>query len=185
MEHIVIVDDEPMVLKAIGRLLRLIPCVFDGQRYELELHPYTDPLLALHHVKSHAVSMVLSDYRMPEMDGVSLLSECLAQQPSAIRLIISGYADLDALVAAINRAQIYRFISKPWRDYELVTTLAQALRHRQLMLENQKLADICRLQMKTLSAQDRELKRLEEMEPGITKVRWGPDGSILLSEDQE
>ena len=117
------------------------------------------------------------------MDGVTLLSRCLAAQPEAPRLIISGYADLNALIAAINQAQIYRFIAKPWNDYELVTTIAQALRYRQLWLENQKLADLCRMTMSHVSPQERERRRLEQEVPGITQVKWGPDGSLLLDEE--
>ena len=183
MEQLVLVDDEPMMLKAIGRLLARIPCAFDGQVYPLKVISFTDPYAALGYVEAHAVSLILSDYRMPEMDGVTLLSRCLALQPEAPRLIISGYADLNALIAAINQAQIYRFVAKPWNDYELVTTIAQALRYRQLWLENQKLADLCRMTMSHVSPQERERRRLEQEVPGITQVKWGPDGSLLLDEE--
>jgi two-component system, probable response regulator PhcQ len=184
MEQIVLVDDEPMMLRAISRLLMRIPCAFDGQVYPLNVVSFTDPYAALAYIEAHAVSLILSDYRMPEMDGVTLLSRCLALQPEVPRLIISGYADLNALIGAINQAQIYRFIAKPWSDYELVTTVAQALRYRQLWLENKKLADMCRLKMSHSSPQERERRRLEQEEPGITNVNWGADGSLLLDEDQ-
>lgn len=183
MEQLVLVDDEPMMLKALSRLLVRIPCAFDGQVYSLKVVSFTDPLAALAYVEAHAVSLILSDYRMPGMDGVTLLSRCLALQPEAPRLIISGYADLNALIAAINQAQIYRFIAKPWNDYELVTTIAQALRYRQLWLENQKLADLCRMTRGQLSSQERERQRLEQEAPGITQVKWGPDGSVVLDEE--
>ena len=184
MEHIVLVDDEPLMLKAMSRLLMRTPCLCEGRLFRLDLLTFTDPHAALEHVQAHEVSLILSDYRMPQMDGVALLSACRELQPQAPRLIVSGYADLNALIGAINEAQIYRFLAKPWNDYELVSTLAQALRHRQLQLENQRLADIHHLQQKTLNPQERERRRLEQEEPGLTQVRWGADGSVILDDDE-
>jgi Response regulator containing CheY-like receiver, AAA-type ATPase, and DNA-binding domains len=184
MERILLVDDEPLVLKAMYRLLNRTPCLCEGHLFRLELLTFTDPAVALEYVRAHEVSLILSDYRMPQMDGVALLSACRALQPDAPRLIVSGYADLNALIGAINEAQIYRFLAKPWRDYELVSTVAQALRHRQLQLENQRLADIYHLQRKALSPQELERQRLEMEEPGLTKVRWAADGSVILDEDE-
>ena len=103
-------------------------------------------------------------------------------QPDAARLILSGYADLNGLIGAINDAGITRFISKPWNDYELIATLGQVLTLRELTLENQRLADQVRLEAGALSAEEIERKRLEAIEPGITRVIWGPDGSVLLDE---
>jgi DNA-binding NtrC family response regulator len=86
------------------------------------------------------------------------------------------------VIGAINEAQIYRFINKPWNDYELLSSLAQALAYRDLALENQRLADQARVETGTMTAQELERKRLEEQEPGITKVNWGPDGSVIFDE---
>ncbi|MDP1704474.1 MAG: hypothetical protein Q8L42_07150 [Sulfurimicrobium sp.] len=119
---------------------------------------------------------------MPHKDGVTFLKEFREIQPNAARLILSGYADLNAVIGAINEAQIYRFINKPWNDYELVSSIAQALAYRNLMLENLHLADKARVDNGTMSAQELERKRLEEQEPGITKVNWGPDGSVIFDE---
>ena len=88
----------------------------------------------------------------------------------------------DMLIGAINEAGITRFISKPWNDYELIATLGQVLTLRELTLENQRLADQVRLEAGALSAEEIERKRLEAIEPGITRVIWGPDGSVLLDE---
>ena len=86
------------------------------------------------------------------------------------------------MIDAINEAGISRFISKPWNDYELVSTLGQVLALRELTLENQRLADQARLSVGAISAEEIERKRLEAVEPGITRVNWGPDGSVLLDE---
>jgi response regulator RpfG family c-di-GMP phosphodiesterase len=117
------------------------------------------------------------------MDGVAFLKAFREEQPHAVRLILSGYADLDAMIGAINEAQIYRFISKPWHDFELRAAVEQALAHHDLLLENQRLADEVRAQRGIISRQEMELRRLEMETPGITKVNWGPDGSVILSEE--
>lgn len=185
MEPVLIVDDEPLMLKAITRLLNRAPCVIEGREYQLKVITFSDPVLALEYLRQHAVSMILSDYRMPVINGVELLTSALQLQPEAVRLIISGYADLEALMAAINQAQIYKFIAKPWNDYELVASIAQALRHRELLLDNQRLADICRLKLKHEHPQEAERRRLEALEPGITRVTWSEDGSLVLNSHDE
>lgn len=184
MEKILLVDDEPLILKALVRLLQRTPCLCDGRLFKLELVTFSDPSKALEYVRNHQVSLVLSDYRMPGMDGVELLTAIKTLQPDTSRIIISGYADLNALINAINRAHIYRFVAKPWNDYELVSTIGQALRHRQLMLENQRLADQERVTLGQLSDSDLLVKQLKREEPGITKVNWAADGSVMLDDEE-
>ena len=103
-----------------------------------------------------------------------------ALQPDAARLILSGYADLNALLRAVNEVGIERFIGKPWNDYDLMSAIGQALAHRELPLENRELANLVRLEMGDKTAEQVEAERLEAIEPGITEVNWGPDGSVLL-----
>lgn len=184
MDRIVIIDDEPLILKALTRLLTRAPCLHDGHLYRLEIVAFSDPVKALNYIEEHSVSIILSDYRMPVMDGVSLLTECKRKQPQAIRMIISGYADLNGLVEAINRANIFRFISKPWNDYELIASIGMALRQRQLEIENQLLADQARLHQGDITEEEIALKNLESLSPGITSVRWGPDGSVIIEDDE-
>jgi YesN/AraC family two-component response regulator len=181
--RVLLVDDEPGVLKALRRVLTLVPCRYDGIEYTLQLDLAHSPEEALILVRDHAYDLILSDFRMPGMDGVQLLRAARQIQPGAARMILSGYADLDGVMAAINEAQIVRFLSKPWNDYELVSAIAQALAYRAVQLENQRLADLLRLQTSQITPQDYERRRLEEAEPGITQVRWAEDGSLLLDED--
>ncbi len=180
MSRILIVDDEESILKALKRVLTLTPCTAADKHYKLTIDTFSSPLEALEKARHTAYDLVLSDYRMPGMDGVQLLKAVREIQPDAVRMIFSGYADLNGLIAAINEAGISRFISKPWNDYELVSALAQALALRDLMLENQRLADQARLANGTISAQELEFKRLEAEEPGITHVVWDTDGSVLM-----
>lgn len=181
MHRIMLVDDEQNILNALRRLLAA-PITEGGTTPVVET--FTSPHEALKRAQQGvAFDAVVSDYRMPDMDGVAFLKAFRASQPDAVRLILSGYADLDALVGAINEAQIYRFTAKPWHDSELRTAIFQALTHHDLLLENQRLADEVRAQRGIISRQEMELRRLEAESPGITKVSWGPDGSVLLDED--
>ncbi len=182
MYRIMLVDDEPNILSALRRTLGT--SVTDGlDVFEIQVELFDQPEAALKRAHDVKFDLVMSDYRMPSMDGVAFLKSFRALQPNAVRLILSGYADLNAIIGAINEAQIYRFINKPWQDYEVSATLAQALAHQRLQLENQRLADLVRVQEGTLSRQEQELRRIEEETPGITQVNWGPDGSILLYEE--
>ncbi len=182
MSRILIVDDEESILKALKRVLTLTPCTAADKHFKLTVDTFSSALAALEKLRYTAYDLVLSDYRMPLLDGVQLLKQVRELQPDAVRMILSGYADLNGLIAAINEAGISRFISKPWNDYELVSALGQALALRELTLENQRLADQARLANGTISAQELEFRRLEAEEPGITHVVWGSDGSVLMDE---
>ncbi|MEI8325567.1 MAG: response regulator [Betaproteobacteria bacterium] len=182
MSRILIVDDEESILKALKRVLTLTPCVSGGKLYKLSVDVFSSPLLALEKMQHTAYDLVLSDYRMPIMDGVQFLEALRQIQPDAARMILSGYADLNGLIRAINDAGISRFIAKPWNDYELVSAIAQVLALRELTLENQLLADQARLATGLMSAHDIEIKRLEAEEPGITHVVWDVDGSVIFDE---
>ena len=126
------------------------------------------------------IHLIVTDIIMPEMDGIEFLKAAKQIQPDAARLILSGYADLNALIRAVNEVGIERFIGKPWNDYELLSAIAQALAHRELLLENRELANLVRQEMGDVSPEELEAQRLEALEPGITEVHWGPDGSVIL-----
>ncbi|MCA1937474.1 MAG: response regulator [Dechloromonas sp.] len=182
MSRILIVDDETSILKALQRLLRAAPCVYGNKQFSLEVVACEFPSEALKRARQEEFDLFISDYRMPEMDGIEFLKQARAIQPDAARLILSGYADLNALVRAVNEVGIERFVGKPWNDYELMSAIAQALAHRELLLENRQLADLVRVEMGDKTAEQVEAERLERMEPGITKVNWGPDGSVVLDD---
>jgi two-component system, probable response regulator PhcQ len=185
-EHrIPLVDDDVSVLKALRRVLSLTPCVTGVHRYKLLVDAYDSPKAALTMALQRPYDLVLSDYRMPGMSGTEFLTAFREIQPHAARLILSGYADLNGLIKAINEAGIQRFIAKPWNDYELVSAIAQALALRELTLENERLADQARLSQGTITSQEIELKRLEFEEPGITHVEWDSDGSVMLFDPSE
>jgi len=180
MSRIMIVDDEESILKALRRVLRIAPCVYGNKNFSLEVEAFSSPALALERARHETFDLFISDFRMPEMDGIEFLKGAKALQPDAARLILSGYADLNALLRAVNEVGIERFIGKPWNDYDLMSAIGQALAHRELLLENRELANLVRLEMGDKTAEQVEAERLESIEPGITEVNWGPDGSVLL-----
>jgi len=184
MYRILLVDDEPNVMAALRRALHAIPIdELDGERPEVEMYTSTEE--ALRRIRTMPVDMILSDYRMPEMSGVEFLEQAIQAQPDVARLILSAYADLNAVMNAINKVQVFRFISKPWHDIELKSAVVQALATRTLTIENRRLADIVRRQHGRLSRHEAELRRLEAESPGITKLKLAPDGGILLDDEDE
>jgi len=172
MYRIMVVDDEQNILNAMRRLMR------KQKDWEVEL--YDNANEALKRAQSASFELFLSDYRMPEMDGVKFLCETKKSHPDAMRLILSGYTDLEALLGSINEAEIYRFISKPWQDYDLITTLEQALAQREILMENRILADQVREQKVELENRKTALERLAESNPVLTDIKWDSDGSIIL-----
>lgn len=178
MYRLLIVDDEENILRALTRVL----AVSNGGAQQFSIETMNSPEAALRRAEEAKFDLVLSDYRMPGMDGVQFLRRFREIQPDAARLILSGYADLDGMIGAINDAQIFRFIPKPWRDEELRSALLQALTYHHLLSENQRLADLVRQQQGKLSRHELELRRLEQEHPGITKVNWGPNGEVMLDE---
>jgi two-component system, probable response regulator PhcQ len=183
MHRILLIDDEIGVLNALSRVLKLSPLVVRGEELRPRIDAFTSPVEALAHAAETAYDAVISDFRMPEMDGVAVLRQMRELQPDCARIILSGYTDLNGLIAAINQARIDRFIAKPWSDFELISALSQILEIRALRMENEALADQVRCERGELSPSDLELKRLELQEPGITQVHWSADGSIAIDMD--
>lgn len=174
MTTIAIVDDEPNILNALKRILR---------RQGWNILTYSDPLLALNELVELHFELIISDFRMPAMNGVELLLKLKKFRPDAIRIVLSGQSDMKAVLDAINKAEVYRFILKPWNDDELVMTLVNALKYADLVQENKQLAETVRLQRSKLEKQIAELKRLEKETPGITRVNFDKDGMIDLSDE--
>lgn len=135
------VDDEPAVLNALRRLFR--------PQGWLTLQA-TSGAAALQMLRERPVDLVISDMRMPEMDGAQLLEQVRRLYPQTMRVLLTGYADIGATIAAINRGEIHRYIAKPWDDQDLVLVVRDALSRRTLELENQALQALTEQQNQAL-----------------------------------
>ncbi|HJW57601.1 MAG TPA: response regulator [Burkholderiaceae bacterium] len=170
-----LLDDEPNVLNALQRTLR--QCFFsEGLRIEL----FTDPEQALLRSGEIAFDVIVSDYRMPGMNGVEFLEAIKGIQPNAVRLVLSASTEFSAIMSAVNRAEVFRYIAKPWQTEDLKNTFSLAFERHDQMLEEHRLADEARARRGELTPQELEARRLEADEPGITKVNWDDDGAVRL-----
>ncbi|MFZ3287212.1 MAG: ATPase, T2SS/T4P/T4SS family, partial [Telluria sp.] len=125
--RILLVDDEPNVLAALRR-------VFRQEKYEVVCS--TDPRAAIELIGAEPFDVVISDYMMPGMNGGELLKEARALRPDMIRIMLTGHADVNAVVAAMKTGAVYKFILKPWNDDDLRVTVALALEQHELKRKN-------------------------------------------------
>jgi len=116
---LLLVDDEPNVLASLKRVFR---------RESYRVLTANSGAEALSLLAQHPVGVILTDQRMPGMSGTELLSRVRAMHPKAIRMVLSGYTGLESLTDAINQGEIYKFMTKPWRDEELLETVRDAFR---------------------------------------------------------
>jgi DNA-binding NtrC family response regulator len=119
------------------------------------------------------IDLVISDYKMPIHNGVEFLKRVAADYPDTIRIILTGHADMEAAIEAINSAGVYRFLTKPWDDQDLRITIRLALEHLKLQRENRALTA-------EVQKQQQILKDLELEHPGIGKVEKDEKGTILI-----
>ena len=126
---ILLVDDEPEILFSLQGLLRR----------EFELYTAESGAQALEILRQHPIHVIMSDQRMPEMTGVQLMHRVKDAHPEAIRIVFTGYADIRAVVDAINNVGLYRYITKPWDPDELIEVLHQAAARYEQIVEHQRL----------------------------------------------
>jgi len=141
---ILCVDDEPGILSALRRLFRA---------QGLQVHIAESGRQGLQILETTAIDLVISDMRMPEMDGVAFLEQVRQRQPDILRLLLTGYADIGSIMGAINRGEIYRYIAKPWDDQEIILTVRGALERVGLEREKKRLEAV-------ILAHNEELQRL-------------------------
>jgi response regulator RpfG family c-di-GMP phosphodiesterase len=138
---VLLVDDEPSVLSALRRLFRT-------QGYRIEQATSGADALAL--MRETPVDLVVSDMRMPGMDGAAFLAQVRTLYPTAARILLTGYADITSTIAAINDGAIHRYISKPWDDNDLLLVVGDALQRRGLEQENTRLLALTQSQNQAL-----------------------------------
>ena len=138
---VLLVDDEANVLSSLKRLFR---------PYGYRIFTAESGAAGLEIMQRETVDLVISDMRMPEMDGAQFLQKVNEQWPDTIRILLTGYAEISATIDAINKGHIYRYISKPWEDNDIVLAIKQALRQKQLERANQGLEELTRKQNEEL-----------------------------------
>lgn len=177
MRRFLVVDDELPVLHALQRTLRQHVAEKD-----VHVEIFTESDKALERCGEVDFDLVLSDYRMPGINGIEFLRMVKQIQPDAVRMMLSASSEFDTIVHAVNDAEVFRYLAKPWQPEDVAECIRLGLARRDKLIEDRRLADEIRRQSDKAMAQEQERKRLEEMEPGITKVNWGPDGSVRLDD---
>jgi len=154
---ILFVDDEVAITKALQRLFR-------REGYSIHTANSGADALAVLDALGSPVSLIISDQRMPGMNGAQFLEQAKVKAPEAIRFLLTGYSEMEAVVDAVNKGEIHRYLTKPWNDDDLLLQVRQALSHVDLVRENK------RLLAKT-EAQNRELAALNQSLEEKVKAR--------------
>ncbi|MBI5633792.1 MAG: response regulator [Nitrospirae bacterium] len=115
---VLFVDDEPNVLNAVKRLF---------QDEDISVVTAESGEAALELIKTREIGVIVSDNMMPHMNGIEFLERSKSTAPESVRILMTGYADMQAAIEAINRGEVYRFLTKPWRDRDLVDTVSAAV----------------------------------------------------------
>ena len=153
------VDDETNILASLKRLFR----PFGYRIFTAESGAQGLEIMA-----REAVDLVVSDMRMPEMNGAQFLEKVREKWPETVRILLTGYAEIGATIEAINKGQIYRYVSKPWEDNDLTLAIKHALQQKMLEQEKRRLEELTRRQNEELkdlnaSLEDKVKARTEEL----------------------
>ena len=185
---ILIVDDEICILKSLKRSLPF---------EEFQIETFENPLEALNFLKTYQPAVIISDMRMPVMDGIEFLINAQSICPDSIRIVLSGYSDINKILAAINKNHIYRYVSKPWDNIEITAIIRQAMdyyqalrdrdeltlkvfqQNKELKMLNEKLEQMVEERMLELQTRDNILNHLLEVHPLETSIH------LILSQIQK
>ncbi len=148
---VVLVDDEEMVVTSIKSFLVL--------ETDYEVRGFTSPGAAIEFLENNRADVVISDYLMPDIDGITFLARVKHLQPQATRILLTGYADKENAIKAINDVGLYQYIEKPWENEDLKLIIRNGLEKRLLLerLEN-KIAEVNKAHSELLSLQRDILK---------------------------
>ena len=169
---ILIVDDEAANLRALERLFRT----------EYDVTTAGSGADALSLLKHHDMALLIADQRMPEMSGLELMQQTARLRPHMVRMLLTGYTDVDSLIQAINTGQVYKYITKPWNNDDLLQTVARALEHYEtiksrhnLQMNNERLRARLR-EISELAAGDDEFLSV----PGDAQLDFGSEVSARV-----
>ncbi len=150
---LLLVDDEANILRSVQRVLR---------RGEWQIETAPDAERGLEMFKAFSPEVVISDFRMPGMNGVEFLSRIKQTSPRTQRIMLTGHADQHAIEEAVNRSEIFRFVAKPWNDAQLLMTVQSAFEQYFVTLENEHLYQLSQKQNEELRCLNLELERRVE-----------------------
>jgi DNA-binding NtrC family response regulator len=122
---VIVVDDEEMVVTSIRAYLQL--------ETDYRIDGFTDPEEAVKHLETHPVDVVVTDILMPKLNGVQLLARAKRLQPEAARILLTGHADKQSAIQAINEAGAYQYLEKPWENAQLLLVINSAIERTQLL----------------------------------------------------
>jgi len=149
-EHtLLFVDDEENIQRSLQR-------VFHREGYNILTA--SNGKEGLEKIAQNKVDLILSDHKMPQMTGVEFLKEAKKTSPDTVRIILTGYADAQAAMDAINKGEVYRYITKPWNDEDLKITVKRALQQYDLTIENRRLNELTKRQNEELQELNRDLE---------------------------
>ena len=157
---ILFVDDEAGVLHALKRLLR---------KHSATILTAPGGAEGLDLMERHSVNVVVSDQRMPDMLGTEFLKEVRARYPDTVRCILSGYAEMESVVAAINDGNVYRFIGKPWDDAEIKNILSDCLSASEGLAEDRRAQVSLHNRATALEDESAQLTELFELQGSLLK----------------
>jgi signal transduction histidine kinase len=157
---ILVVDDEPHVVQSVQDLLRL----------DYRVLGTTRAADGIRIMQEEEVQVVMTDQRMPEMTGVEFLRRVRGEHPDAIRLLFTGYADIKAVIDAVNQGNVFRYITKPWEPEELQSVIRQAVEHYELLVERKRLLAELQLKNQQLEKANRELRQANELKEAFIRV---------------
>lgn len=171
---ILLVDDEAAVVAALRRSLHR------GFGDAVAIEGCTSPRQAVERLLARRFDVVVSDLRMPQMDGIELLTRAADIQPDCVRLMLTAATEFSATQRAVNGCGVFRYLTKPWDSAELLGHLREALAHARTLRSQRDDALAWAAHQGQASEADLERRRLEALEPGITRVEWDADGSVVM-----
>lgn len=163
---VLFVDDEPNILRAIKRALFTM---------DITLLLAKSGAKALELLEKNEVHVVISDMKMPQMSGAELLEQVAINYPETFRVVLTGYADIESTIKAVNQGKIHRYLQKPWDNQELVAAVEEGLERVKLKAENERLQKLTRLQNKKLKDVNSSLeqmvhKRTRQIKAALNKI---------------
>ncbi|MBW2183992.1 MAG: response regulator [Deltaproteobacteria bacterium] len=161
---VLIIDDESITLSVMKKAL-------EGEPYDVICANSGKDALSI--LEKEEFTLIIADEMMPGMTGTELFAITKKKYPDTFRIILTGYANLESALTAINTGEVYRFLTKPCNFEDLKITVRHAIDHRELKREN----DIL---IRKIKDQSKTIENLENKQPGITKVKRDSNGAVII-----